>query len=125
MDVSVIGAQKAGTTTFWHHLASHPLVFVPASKEAPFFTFVPPNLGAHEFRGGLVPRLDRAAETELHDWLGEHVWPKLPNAAAERRAFRFWFKTWNVVPDAAPPISPTTRRLLERHYRRDASRRLK
>jgi hypothetical protein len=85
-------------------------------------TFVPPNLGAHEFRGGLIPRLDRAAETELHDWLGEHVWPKLPNAAAERRAFRFWFKTWNVVPDAAPPISPATRRVLERHYRRDASR---
>ena len=36
LDFVVIGAQKAGTTTLWHHLASHPGLALPASKEAPF-----------------------------------------------------------------------------------------
>jgi hypothetical protein len=34
----VIGAQRSGTTSLWHALASHPELHLPASKEAPFFS---------------------------------------------------------------------------------------
>jgi len=37
LDFLVIGAQKAGTTSFCHYIRSHPSVFVPSRKEIPFF----------------------------------------------------------------------------------------
>jgi hypothetical protein len=37
LDFLVIGAQRSGTTSLWRHLASHPEIHVPPSKEAPFF----------------------------------------------------------------------------------------
>jgi hypothetical protein len=37
LDFLVIGAQKAGTTSFYHYIRSHPSVFVPSRKEIPFF----------------------------------------------------------------------------------------
>ena len=38
LDFLIIGAQKAGTTTLYRLLSEHPQVFVPPSKELPFFT---------------------------------------------------------------------------------------
>lgn len=38
LDFLIIGAQKAGTTTLWHLLRTHPQLAFPAAKEAPFFT---------------------------------------------------------------------------------------
>jgi Sulfotransferase domain len=38
LDFLVIGAQRSGTTSLWRHLASHPEIHVPPSKEAPFFS---------------------------------------------------------------------------------------
>jgi Sulfotransferase family len=38
LDFLVIGAQRSGTTSLWRHLASHPQVHIPPSKEAPFFS---------------------------------------------------------------------------------------
>lgn len=34
----VIGTQKGATTTLWRHLAAHPELWLPPSKEAPFFS---------------------------------------------------------------------------------------
>lgn len=33
VDFLLIGAQKSGTTSLWHHIAAHPATFVPATKE--------------------------------------------------------------------------------------------
>ena len=33
----LIGAMKAGTTSLWHYLRSHPQVFMPDVKEVMFF----------------------------------------------------------------------------------------
>ena len=38
LDFLVIGAQKSATTTLWKILADHPMIKVPKSKEAPFFS---------------------------------------------------------------------------------------
>lgn len=38
LDFLVIGAQRSGTTSLWHALASHPELQLPSSKEAPFFS---------------------------------------------------------------------------------------
>jgi hypothetical protein len=38
LDFIVIGTQKGGTTTLWRHLQSHPDLWLPPSKEAPFFS---------------------------------------------------------------------------------------
>jgi hypothetical protein len=38
LDFLVIGAQRSGTTSLWHALASHPQLHLPTSKEAPFFS---------------------------------------------------------------------------------------
>jgi hypothetical protein len=38
LDFLVIGAAKSGTTTLFHYLRQHPQLFMPADKEAPFFS---------------------------------------------------------------------------------------
>jgi hypothetical protein len=38
LDFVIIGAMKAGTTTLFEYLKQHPDMFMPASKEVPFFT---------------------------------------------------------------------------------------
>ena len=38
LDFLVIGAQRSGTTTLWRYLSSHPGLFLPRVKEAPFFS---------------------------------------------------------------------------------------
>lgn len=42
LDFLVIGAQRSGTTSLWRHLASHPQIYLPPSKEAPFFSHSQP-----------------------------------------------------------------------------------
>lgn len=37
IDFIIVGAQKAGTSSYASYLGEHPSVFVPAEKEAPFF----------------------------------------------------------------------------------------
>lgn len=37
LDFIVIGAQKGGTTSLWQYLRSHPSIYLPEDKEAPFF----------------------------------------------------------------------------------------
>lgn len=38
IDFLMIGAQKSGTTSLWKHVAAHPQIFVPATKEVEFFS---------------------------------------------------------------------------------------
>lgn len=38
IDFLLIGAQKSGTTSLWRHIAAHPQIFVPATKEVEFFS---------------------------------------------------------------------------------------
>jgi hypothetical protein len=38
LDFVVIGAAKSGTTSLFHHLKGHPGLYMPAAKEAPFFS---------------------------------------------------------------------------------------
>lgn len=38
IDFLLIGAQKSGTTSLWKHIAAHPQIFVPATKEVEFFS---------------------------------------------------------------------------------------
>ena len=38
LDFIVIGAQKSGTTSLFKYLQDHPRIFIPAAKEAPFFS---------------------------------------------------------------------------------------
>ena len=38
LDFVVIGAMKAGTTSLWQYMATHPDVFIPGNKEAPYYT---------------------------------------------------------------------------------------
>ena len=40
----IIGAHKAGTTSLYYYLKSHPQIFMPELKEARFFSFDPENL---------------------------------------------------------------------------------
>lgn len=47
LDFLVIGVQKAGTSSLWRHLSSHPQLHMPSSKEAPFFSH------DHPFNRGL------------------------------------------------------------------------
>jgi Sulfotransferase domain len=37
LDFLVIGTQKGGTTTLWRHLLRHPRIWMPETKEEPFF----------------------------------------------------------------------------------------
>lgn len=38
LEFIVIGAQKSGTTSLFKYLQDHPRIFIPAAKEAPYFT---------------------------------------------------------------------------------------
>lgn len=42
-DFLIIGAHKAGTTSLYHYLKSHPQVYMPELKEARYFAFNPQN----------------------------------------------------------------------------------
>ena len=38
LDFVVIGASKSGTTSLFHYLGEHPSIWLPPSKDAPFFS---------------------------------------------------------------------------------------
>lgn len=62
----------------------------------------------------LVP----ADEVErLNQLMRQHVFPEMPKSA--RRAFKYWFKIWNVVPEAPPVVPAETRERLLAHYATD------
>lgn len=84
----------------------------------------PPDLGARHFRGGDRKRVDAEAEASLLGYLRQEVLPHMEgDAALHANAFGFFFETWNVIPDEAPPgPSGEIRARLERHYREDAER---
>jgi hypothetical protein len=84
----------------------------------------PPNLGTRYFRGGTRKRVDAEAQAALFDYLRSEVLPHLKgNPRPHANAFDFFFETWNVIPDEAPPpLSPETRLGLEQHFREDAER---
>jgi hypothetical protein len=46
LDFIVIGASKSGTTSLFEYLRTHPDVFVPAGKDAPFFALDDPSTAA-------------------------------------------------------------------------------
>jgi Sulfotransferase domain len=82
----------------------------------------PEGLGAHHHRGGSRPRIDGEAEAQLSRFMAESVWSRLgADAPRARRAFEFFLKTWNVIPDdESPVLSEPVRMRLEDRYRRDA-----
>jgi hypothetical protein len=84
----------------------------------------PPGLGARHFRGGTRKRVDAVAEEALFDYLRREVLPHMKgDPALHANAFGFFFETWNVAPDEAPPRPSTEiRARLERHFRGDAER---
>lgn len=68
LDFLVIGAQKAGTTSLFEYLKRHPELYLPPSKEAPFFSHDPimargwtQYLDTHFRRAG--PSLKRGSAT--------------------------------------------------------------
>jgi hypothetical protein len=64
LDFIVIGAQKSGTTTLFEYLRKHPELYVPAGKEAPFFSH------DSEWNGGWSEYVRRyfARATEAERW---------------------------------------------------------
>ena len=92
--------------------------------------FVPAGLDVHHHRVGAKQRLDESSQSELHDYLEQHVWPSLNVQArvATQRGFGFWFKQWVVVPgDSAPEVRATDdlpsdlHDALRQHFARDGS----
>lgn len=46
LDFIVIGASKSGTTSLFEYLRTHPQIFIPAGKDAPFFALDDASLSA-------------------------------------------------------------------------------
>jgi hypothetical protein len=83
----------------------------------------PPDLLRRHHRGGFTGRLDAKAEASLKAYLAQQVWPSMPRPRDQRRAFDFWFRQWNVIPDdRLPALDPAVERLLRAHFARDAVR---
>lgn len=80
-DFVVIGAMKAGTTSLFHYLRSHPQVYMPWRKEIDFFS----NEG--NWRKGLSWYQDHFAGAPAGRRIGEaspnyskrHLWPETPD----------------------------------------------
>jgi hypothetical protein len=84
--------------------------------------FRPQNLGVRYFRSGTRKRLDPEAERQLSAFLVRDILPQM-NGDPERhmKAFSFFYETWNVIPDEAPPqLSAELRGRLEAHFAADA-----
>lgn len=82
----------------------------------------PEGLGVRHHRGGTSSRIDEGAKAQLEDFMAEAIWPRLGEAAGRaQRAFDFFLRTWNVIPDEElPGLSVELRARLQDHYRRDA-----
>lgn len=64
LDFLVIGAQKSGTTSLFKYLNEHPQIYLPPSKEVPFFT--QENYGASSW--------DETASIYYSDAPDNHLW---------------------------------------------------
>jgi len=86
--------------------------------------FRPEGLGLRHFRGGRRKLLDPESQKLLFRFYDEQILPYLRgDPEMHRRAFRFFFQTWNVRPDDQRPVlSGEVRRRLEDHYRSDAQK---
>jgi hypothetical protein len=86
--------------------------------------FHPEGLGARHFPGGPRKIVSSEAEKELFRFHREEILPFMRGSATlHRRAFEFFFETWNVAPGDPPPqVAAEVRSRLESHYRRDAER---
>jgi hypothetical protein len=67
IDFLLIGAQKSGTTSLWKHIAAHPEIFAPATKEVEFFS------NPERFERGL-------------DWYWETYFAAAPDAVCKGEA---------------------------------------
>lgn len=84
--------------------------------------FRPEGLEVRHFRGGTRKLLDEAAEKALFSFYETEIEPYLRGSQARhRRAFEFFFETWNVAAEDEPPsLSVAFRRKLQDHFARDA-----
>ncbi|MHC4822384.1 MAG: sulfotransferase domain-containing protein [Planctomycetota bacterium] len=80
----IIGAAKAGTTSFWHQLRQHPEVFLPDRKEVHFFSF------DYNFAQGV-------------DWY--HSWFEGSESFAVRGESSTSYSARKIFPDASARIS--------------------
>jgi hypothetical protein len=86
--------------------------------------FVPAGLEVRHHRGGQRRRIAEDAERELREHLAREVWSHLEGRSerAARRAFNFFMRNWNTIPDESP-VQVEDERLrgaLAAHYARDA-----
>jgi hypothetical protein len=86
--------------------------------------FRPRGLGVRHFRGGARRLLDRKSRERLFAFHEEEILPHMRGSPdINRKAFRFFVETWDVVPgERAPSIQPDLRDRLEEHFTRDAGR---
>jgi hypothetical protein len=112
-----------------HVLLTETLNATPAQALRAIFSFLgvegshlPPRVDVHHHRGGIVKRLDAAAERDLKEYLAREAWPHTSHPKQQRRAFDFWFLQWNVIADTQPlpSVDPEVRALLQDHFARDA-----
>lgn len=83
-DFLIIGAMKAGTSSLFHYLKTHPQIFMPAQKEVDFFS--------HHWESGTAWYEAHFAQSDGRGLLvGEaspnytkcHFWPETPRRIAE------------------------------------------
>jgi len=86
--------------------------------------FRPEGLGVRHFQGGRRKLLDREAEELLFKFYREEISPYIRESPSmHRKAFEFFYETWNVSPGDRPPdVSAETREMLERHFTADAEK---
>jgi Sulfotransferase domain len=88
---------------------------------------VPPGLGDRHNTGGSRTRVSEPDAVELARYFDEYVWPRIPGVAGKeaRRAFGFWFRTWNALPDeeeiSVEQLEPDLLEQLEAHYEADVT----
>lgn len=81
------------------------------------------DAGRRDHVGGVKPRLDPEATSELMRQLDENVFPATDRPIFRRRAFEFWFNVWNIAPgEGAEPLDPEVERSLREHFASDARR---
>ena len=86
--------------------------------------FRPDGLEVRHFQGGRRKLLDPEAEERLFAFYADEILPHMRGSPSmNRRAFMFFYETWNVVPEDRPPeLSAEVRARLEAHFRADSSK---
>jgi hypothetical protein len=86
LEFIVIGAQKTGTTTLWHLLRDHPQLWLPETKEAPFFSHTTVHASgwdAYLRRIGAPPAGSLLRGTVTPHYM--HGWQDAPTPVVARR----------------------------------------